>query len=170
MAIAGYKRLVDLVATDQPRPVGDMATLGNLYISIGEPENAIPHFQDVLRTGGKNMLAMAANYNIAHALSLLGRVAEARSYFEAAIDIFEESQTQVLGPTSRANVAQAMGQAHSALGLTDKGRELYVTAIQLAEGLGKTPIFSSISYREISAAEFADETKRLLEQLDQVRR
>lgn len=74
-------------------------------------------------------------------------------------------QTQALTPASRANISQAIGQAYLALGQTEKARESYVAALQLAEGLGKTPLFSSISYREIPAEEFKGETQLLLEQV-----
>jgi tetratricopeptide (TPR) repeat protein len=134
-----------------------------LYIRIGEPENAIPPFEEALRTAPDDM---AANYNMAHALSVLGRVVEALPYFEASVAAYKRTQTQSFTPASRANIAQAIGRAYFALGRTAEARESYLAALQLAEGLGRTLISSAISYREIPAEEFRDETKSLLEQLD----
>lgn len=162
IAIAGCKRLVELNSSDRSKQTNALLNLGNLYIRIGEAENAIPQFQEILRTDPSDM---AANYNMAHALSLLGRNVEARPYFEASISASQQVQARPLTPASRANISQAIGQAYFALGITEKAREGYLAALQLAEGLGRTPIFSSILYREIPAEEFKNETKVLLEQL-----
>ena len=164
MAIAGYERLVELSSTDQPALEGALVNLGDLYVRIGELEVALQRFQEVLRT---NPNSLAANYNMAHALRALGRTADARRYFETSIALSNQTQTQSYTPACRANIAQAIGQAYSALGLSEQSRESYLAALQLAEGLGKTPIFSSISYREISAEEFSAETKDLLGQLSE---
>jgi tetratricopeptide (TPR) repeat protein len=161
MAIAGYKRLAALVS-EQRRLIHVLVALGNFYIRIGEPENALQYFQEVLRIEPSNL---PSTYNMGHALGSLGRAEEARSYFEAAIAISKQTPTEVFVPASRANIAQAMGRAYSALGLIDEARESYLTALQLAEGLGKTPIFSAVSYREILAEEFTAETRYLLERL-----
>jgi tetratricopeptide (TPR) repeat protein len=162
MTIAGYKRLVELASTDQPKLEAALVNLGDLYIRTGEIENAVHRFEEVLRT---NPNSLAANYNMAHALRVLGRTADARRYFEASIALSKQTQTQALAPASRANIAQAIGRAYAALSSAEQARESYLAAIQLAEGLGKTSIFSSVSYREIPAEEFTAETRSLLEQL-----
>lgn len=63
-AIDGYERFVELISSDPSRQGRARVNLGNLYIRIGEAKNAIPHFQEVLRTDPSSM---PANYNMAHA-------------------------------------------------------------------------------------------------------
>ena len=169
MAIAGYERLVELLAKeDNPSRLGAMLiNLGDLCMRDKQPERALTWFRRVLKTDPHSL---PGNYNAGYALALIGRIEEAQEYFAASVAAFTQMSTQAVEPASRANIMQAMGQAYAAMGDIQRAQECYTSALQLAEGLPNSRIFSSVQYREVATEEFKSETKRLLEQVAQTTR
>ena len=87
VAIAGFRRALELDDPDRPLAPYVMHALGNLYLSKREPEQ-LPYIKNALDS---DPTALAPNYNYGFCLTLLGRNTEATIFFEKAAAIFRET-------------------------------------------------------------------------------
>src|SRR5204862_331059 len=95
-----------------PDEIGVTASgeIGNLFLQLGRPADSLPYYESLLKSFPNNMGSV---YNIATALSRLGKVRDAREWFEKAVAFFEQSVLARPLPADRANVIQAISQAYA---------------------------------------------------------
>jgi tetratricopeptide (TPR) repeat protein len=156
-AIAAYEKARRLGMNSEARQEV-LLELGSLYIRNEAPEKAIEVLSELLELAPSQL---PANYNFATALARAGRESQARQHFQKVIDMFEQ-QSNILAPTVQANRSQAMGIAYEFMGNRLRAIELLQAAMQVAETLKESPIFSAVKYTNISADEFRLETLALL--------
>jgi tetratricopeptide (TPR) repeat protein len=157
-AIRVYERILQL--SDSPDVHLD---IGNLYMQIGAPELAIPHY----KTGiDRDDMRLPSIYNYAYALNQTGN-AGAAEYFRRALILFEQENIRRKSSSQVANWFQAISHAYSGVGAFDKAREALNVALESAGKLSPNRlVFSSVQYKQIPAKEFIEETMHLVEEIE----
>jgi tetratricopeptide (TPR) repeat protein len=154
-AIRVHERMLQI--RDEP---GTHLAIGNLYMQIGKPDLAIPHYKIGME---KDETRLPSVYNYAYALSLIGDPSAAEQ-FRRALVLFEQNDIRRKSPAQVANWYQAVSHAYVGLGAFDKARDALNEALRWAEKLSlNRRVFSSVQYKEIPAKQFVEETLRLLE-------
>ena len=158
-AIKVYDRILEM--SNEP---GAHHNLGNLYMQIGKPELAIPHYKSAAENDGASLPAV---YNYAYGLSLLGDPNSAE-HFRRAITLFEQTDMRRQSSAEAANYFQAVSHAYAGVGAYDKAQEALNAALELAKKLSPNRmVFSAVQYKHIPARQFVRETLQLLEGIQQ---
>ncbi len=147
------------VALDKEMVVATSREIGNLYLRLGKPKDALRYYKELLK---KSRNDLAGVYNMGVVLSQLGKQPNAERWFRKAIELFERPETRVKLPGETASQLQAMSQAYAAIGNMGRAIALLNEAISKSR-MVKADLFSSLQYKNISRQEFVEETRELLE-------
>ena len=107
-----------------------LQTIGSIYSAGGRYEQAIQHFSDAAERYEDPILELAASNNMANAYREMGRYDEAMIAFQAALQIAEAMDSQVL----QARILNNLGALHAANAAYDEADEVIDRAFALFEG------------------------------------
>lgn len=113
---ADARQSAEAMAASYPKDAALRSTLGGLFLSGSEPDEASRWFEDALRIEPGNL---AAQYNLGRIDAAMGRRDEARDRFRSVI---EADPANAAALTALAQIEWAMGDREAALSRLDQAR------------------------------------------------